>query len=88
MSHINTAWPLMQAEISLQAGRIISCMDPDGGHESPEQYAPGLPATCVTAEQYDSMPRQDRCVSATGDDIHLGMDLIWQFMSRYRTDNR
>ena len=92
------AW---QNEISVRAGlrctaysdcrvaghEVVSCMDPDGGHEWPEQYAPGLPATCVTAEQYDSLPGQQHCESGSGDTINLGMDLIWQFMSRYRSNH-
>ncbi len=64
---------------------VVSCMDPDGTHEWPEQYVRGLPATCVTVEQYDSLPDQSRCGSSSGDYAHLGMDLVWQFMSRYRT---
>jgi hypothetical protein len=63
---------------------VVSCMDPDGGHVWPEQTS-GLPdATCVTSEQYESLPDQHRCPAPTGEARHLGMDLIWAFFSRYR----
>jgi len=90
-----TAW---ENEISQKAGlicssysdcrvdghEVVSCLDPDGRHAWPEQYVQGLPATCVTAEQYDSLPDQARCQASSGDHVHLGMDLVWQFVSRYR----
>ena len=63
---------------------VVSCMDPDGRHIWPEQYVADMPATCVTAVQYDSLPDQARCETSSGDYVHLGMDLIWDFMSRYR----
>ena len=63
---------------------VVSCMDPDGKHEWPEQGFGSAPATCVTPEQYDSLPDHARCGPATGAYEHLGMDLIWDFVSRYR----
>lgn len=63
---------------------VVSCMDPDGTHAWPEQFVEGLPATCVTPEQYDSLPGQAHCESPSGEYVHLGMDLIWGFFSRYR----
>jgi polyhydroxybutyrate depolymerase len=66
---------------------VVSCMDPDGDHNWPEQAVQGMPATCVTVEQYGSMPDQARCELPSGDYVHLGMDLIWDFMSRYHTDD-
>ena len=66
---------------------VVSCMDPDGGHAWPEQYVEDLPATCITSEQYDSLPDQPQCQSSSGDYGHLGMDLVWEFMTRYRTVN-
>lgn len=87
-----------QNEITQQAGltctaysdcrsdghEVVSCMDPDGGHEWPAQGYVGAPATCVTSEQYDSLPDQARCGPTTGEYEHLGMDLLWQFMSQYQ----
>lgn len=63
---------------------VVSCMDPDGRHAWPEQFVAGMPATCVTSEQFDSMPGQSHCQSTSGNYIHLGMDLVWGFMTRYR----
>lgn len=68
----------------VEGQEVVSCMDPDGGHVWPEQTS-GLPdATCVTSEQYESLPDQHRCPAPTGEARHLGMDLIWAFFSRYR----
>jgi polyhydroxybutyrate depolymerase len=63
---------------------IVGCMDPDGGHVWPEQGVKGMPATCVTAEQYASLSAQAHCEPGTGEYSHLGMDLVWDFFSRYR----
>ncbi|MDH3531589.1 MAG: hypothetical protein OEO82_01595 [Gammaproteobacteria bacterium] len=63
---------------------VVSCMDPDGGHAWPEQGFQGMPATCVTTEQFGALPDQPRCQPATGAYHQLGMDLIWSFLSRYR----
>ncbi len=63
---------------------VVSCMDPDETHNWPQQGVTGIPATCITAEQSDSMPGQAQCGEATGSYSHLGMDLIWDFFSRYR----
>lgn len=68
----------------IEGQEVVSCMDPDGGHWWPEQGFRGMPATCVTAEQFDSLPDQPRCGPATGEYQHLGMDLIWSFLSRYQ----
>ena len=66
---------------------VVSCRDPDGGHAWPEQFVRGVPATCVTSEQTDSMPDQPQCPSTSGEYVHLGMDLVWEFMNRYRSAN-
>lgn len=64
---------------------VVSCMDPEGDHSWPGQSVEGMPATCVTAEQFASLPGQPHCPSASGAYEHLGMDLVWGFLSRYRT---
>lgn len=66
---------------------VVSCMDPDGTHKWPEQGVADMPATCVTVEQYDSMPDQTRCEPPSSDYVHLGMDLVWDFMSRHRKND-
>jgi len=62
---------------------VVSCLDPTAGHEWPQQGYAGISATCVTAEQYRSMPGQPHCAAADSAYRHLGMDLIWGFFSRY-----
>jgi len=62
---------------------VVSCLDPSAGHEWPQQGYAGISATCVTAEQYRSMPGQPHCGATDGPYRHLGMDLIWGFFSRY-----
>ena len=66
---------------------VVSCLDPDGYHEWPEQYVRDTSATCVTAEQYDSIPGQAHCDPAIGEYGHLGMDIVWAFMKRYRLEH-
>ena len=65
--------------------KVLSCEDADGRHEWPGQIVHGIPATCVTEEQYDSMPGQARCEA--GDDRRMdgGMDLVWNFFRQYRS---
>ncbi|MBT8077189.1 MAG: hypothetical protein KJO31_01375 [Gammaproteobacteria bacterium] len=63
--------------------QVVSCLDPDGAHQWPEQYVGGVPATCVTPEQSESIPGQAPCPAETGAFVHLGMDLIWDFFKRY-----
>jgi len=75
------------SECNIDGHEVVSCLDPDGFHEWPEQYVRNTSATCVTAEQYESMPDQAHCEPATGDYGHLGMDMVWAFMNRYRSDH-
>lgn len=63
---------------------IVSCIDPNGTHVWPSQRVQGVPATCVTPEQYDSIPGQARCETVDGEYTHDGMDLVWGFLSRYQ----
>lgn len=67
---------------------VVSCMDPEAAHWWPSQGYEGVSATCVTREQFESLPDQPRCPPSTGDYEHLGMDLLWQFFSRYRRIGR
>ena len=65
------------------ADEVVSCLDPDGTHRWPEQYVGDVPATCVTAEQYESIPGQAHCPAESEPYVHLGMDVIWEFFRRY-----
>jgi polyhydroxybutyrate depolymerase len=66
---------------------IVSCMDPAGNHNWPGQKVQGTVATCVTEEQYASMPDTPRCEPATGEYDGSGMDLVWDFFGRYRLND-
>ena len=72
------------SECRVDGHEVVSCLDPDGVHAWPEQYVGDMPATCVTEEQYESIAGQQHCVPADGEFVHLGMDLIWDFFSRYQ----
>lgn len=68
-----------------QAGHeVVSCVAPNGRHEWPAQSVPGIPATCVTTEQFASMPGQAHCGPASGERQRAGMDLVWSFLRRYQ----
>ncbi len=62
---------------------VVSCLDPDGGHDWPGQRVQSIPATCVAPLQYDSMPGQTRCPESPADGVHAGMDLVWHFFQQY-----
>ncbi len=56
----------------------------DGGEPWRGQEIQGMPATCVIPEQVESMPDQARCPKPGGESAEMGMDLVWDFFSRYR----
>lgn len=71
------------ADCRIKGHEVVSCMDPVAAHEWPSQGFPDIPATCVTPEQYASLPDQPHCPPATGQSARLGMDLLWDFFRRY-----
>ncbi len=71
-------------DCSLEGHEVVSCMDPTGTHQWPSQRIADAAATCVTEEQYESMPAFPHCGPTTGEYTDLGMELVWQFFSRYR----
>ena len=71
------------SDCRVEGQEVVSCMDPDGTHAWPEQYVGDMPATCITSEQYESLPDQQHCATDGGDYVSLGMDLIWEFFKRY-----
>ncbi len=75
-----TAW----SDCEVPGQEVVSCMDPEAAHWWPSQGYEGSSATCVTSEQFESLPNQRRCPPESGNYEHLGMDLLWQFFSRYR----
>lgn len=62
--------------------QVVSCMDPDGGHDWPGQRIAGISPTCVGAGQQASMPGQPPC-PPSGERVSAGMDLVWDFFRRY-----
>lgn len=76
-----TAYTDCQAE----GHEVVSCMDPEGRHDWPGQRVESIPATCVSPQQYDTMPGQAHCPEADDETVHKGMDLVWDFFSRYKT---
>ncbi len=72
------------SDCSGEGNEVVSCLDPDGAHNWPEQELRGSWATCVIAQQIESMPDQPLCPPATGERVHKGMDLVWDFFDRYR----
>jgi hypothetical protein len=61
-------------------------MDPLGVHDWRGQRLHDIPARCVTEEQQVSLPGQALCPDPDPEKVEKlwGMDLTWQFISRYR----
>ncbi len=74
------------SDCSGEGNEVVSCLDPDGTHNWPEQELRGSWAACVSAQQIESMPDQPHCPPATGERVHKGMDLVWDFFGRYRIE--
>lgn len=62
---------------------VVSCMKPGGRHDWPGQRVQSIPATCVTEQQYDTMPGQGHCPEMRDEVVSAGMDVVWNFFSRY-----
>jgi len=65
---------------------VVSCVDPDETHNWPARRPGGAWPTCVTHQQYETMPEQRHCEPRTESGPHVGMDIIWSFFERYRRD--
>lgn len=75
-----SAW----SDCQVPGHEVVSCMDPEEGHDWPGQRVKTMPATCVTPAQYASMPDQERCPDGAVEVAHKGMDLVWGFFKRYQ----
>ena len=62
---------------------VVSCMEPGGRHDWPGQRVQSILATCVTEQQYDTMPGQDHCPQSRDEVVSAGMDVVWDFFRRY-----
>ena len=63
---------------------VVSCLDPAAGHEWRGQRDADIAANCVYPAQADRFPQQPPCGSYHYDGEPWGMDMVWQFLSRYR----
>jgi len=72
------------ADCRVAGQEVVSCMDPDAEHWWPSQGFESSSATCVTVEQFESIPDQQHCPAPNGKYEHLGMDVLWEFFARYR----
>lgn len=71
------------ADCRIAGQEVVSCVQPGGGHNWPGQEMRSVSATCVTVQQQESIPDQALCPDA-GDEVkRAGMDVVWDFFSRY-----
>lgn len=63
---------------------VVACLDPEAGHEWRGQRADDVPANCVYPLQAASFSNQPLCGAYTRGKKPWGMDLAWEFLSRYR----
>ena len=64
---------------SVDGHAVVSCVDSDETHNWPARRPGGAWPTCVTHQQYDTMPEQRHCEPRTEYGPHIGMDIIWAF---------
>ena len=65
------------------AGVVVSCGDPAAGHEWAAQRIDAIPADCVAPAQQQDLPRQPVCPRISSVEERWGMELVWQFFSRF-----
>ena len=77
-------------DCSISSHEVVSCEAPGVGHAWPGMSVPGASATCVTPLQAPAMPGYEVCAdtSKTPGYDDWGMDLIWDFFSRYSRSDR
>ena len=63
---------------------VVSCGDPLAGHEWQAQRILAIPSDCVAPSQAQDLPRQPRCPAMSPPQPLWGMEVVWQFLSRYR----
>ncbi|MDG2442781.1 MAG: hypothetical protein P8M13_05965, partial [Luminiphilus sp.] len=59
------------------------CGDPAAGHEWQAQRIPAIPAGCVAPAQQQDLPKQVLCPQVSSPQKRWGMEMVWQFFSRY-----
>ena len=66
-----------------EKAEVVSCGDPAAGHEWQAQRIPAIPADCVAPAQQRDLPRQIPCPQVSSSSERWGMEMVWQFFSRY-----
>ena len=70
-------------DCSLNQVEVVSCGDPVAGHGWQGQRVQMLPANFVTAAQQQDFPSRSACPEIKYLGNQWGMDMVWQFFSRY-----
>lgn len=66
-----------------EGAEVVSCGDPLAGHEWQAQRILAIPSDCVAPAQAQDLPRQPRCPAMSSPQALWGMEVVWQFLSRY-----
>ena len=66
-----------------QHAEVVSCGDPSAGHEWQAQRILAIPADCVAPAQQQDWPQQVLCPQVSSPKQRWGMEMVWQFFSRY-----
>lgn len=65
---------------------VVSCEDPGAWHQWTEQLYEGWDARCANAQQLALIPGQMACPPLPQHRSTRGMDVIWEFLSKYRRE--
>ena len=66
-----------------EGAEVVSCGDPTAGHEWQAQRNLAIPVDCAAPAQQQDFPRQPLCPQISPSNPHWGMEMVWQFFSRY-----
>ena len=66
-----------------EGAEVVSCGDPAAGHEWQAQRNLAIPVDCVAPAQQQDFPRQLPCPQVSSSNPHWGMEMVWEFFSRY-----
>ena len=66
-----------------EGAAVVSCGDPTADHEWAAQRIDAIPADCVAPAQQQDLPRQPVCPAISPTEERWGMELVWQFFSRF-----
>jgi homoserine O-acetyltransferase len=72
------------SQCDVEGHQVVSCIDPEAGHEWRGQRLTNIPSNCVSPEQQAALPGQALCETGEDSSGLWGMDLVWQFLGQYR----